>query len=219
MRSYQAFWEELIALLEAGDIDEAEYLRRLRRRTANLRSSVWRQAGMIPISSSSVSGRAARDPIGSSLARRAAPGMDGYYATRLRDGTLGYLQRDVADCLRAALASLLQIPMPNVPEMPTNKLLSGEMDAEEFERVAARRLDRWTAERGLTARFHASPRTSGRWIGVLLSEEWSVLNDHCLLMSGRDCLFDPGTPVPRPLDEPTDQDLADIDYAITVERR
>jgi hypothetical protein len=48
-----------------------------------------------------------------------------------------------------------------------------------------------------------------------------IYSDHCLLMSGRDCLFDPRDPAPTPGKDPpaTDLDPSGIDYGIIIDRR
>jgi hypothetical protein len=146
----------------------------------------------------------------------------GYFGHRLRDGTFGYLQRRLDDCLQAAVASLLEVPMHEVPDLNLHKqILSGGCDQKDVLRAANERMDRWIAQSGLTVNCHAAPPISGRWIGVVLGSDSDVANgDHCLLMSGRDCLFDPAEYVPPSGDRPASLlGIEDVDYAITIERR
>jgi hypothetical protein len=141
----------------------------------------------------------------------------GYYSTRLRDGTLGYLQRRGDDCLQAAIASLLQVPMPRVPDLRIAHLRIAGHDEDELARAVNRQLGRWIEENGLNVYLHTSPAVSERrWIGVIPGDVPGA--DHCLLMAGRDCLFDPDVFWPPGSDEPaTKLDVGDIEYAITIE--
>lgn len=143
----------------------------------------------------------------------------GYFQTRLRDGTLGYSQRRTDDCLQAAIASLLQIPMCQVPDLRIDRQLASGLEPDEMERNIAQTMRRWTTERGLTVLLHPTmPTSARRWIGVTRVED-DLYSDHCLLMSGRDCLFDPYQPIPDNDDPWGSHEFGDLDYGITIEKR
>jgi hypothetical protein len=197
------------------------------RALADVRRTLYRHAGMFPVPIRAVTSwrylpadvaptRANLVPVG----RAAVKGLNaGYFATHLWDGTLGYFQRRQDDCLQAAIASLVQAPMHEVPDLQINKLIASGIDPGELEAKIGECMDRWLERCGLTVVFHTSKPTSARrWIGVVGSER--LTHDHCLLMSGRECLFDPDQILARrPDEDPTELDPADIDYAITIERR
>jgi hypothetical protein len=180
-----------------------EFCRRFPAEVAKVRRQVYRQAGLlaVPVNGSAVKGLKA-----------------GYFMSRLRDGTLGYLQRRTDDCLQASLASLMQVPAPLVPDLHMERQLASGVDPEEMERGIAATMGCWLDKRGVTIAYHASPPTSARrWIGVVLEND--AYSDHCLLMSGRDCLFDPANLLPVKGGPVTAYDVSDIDYGITIERR
>ena len=140
----------------------------------------------------------------------------GYFQTRLRDGTFGYLQRRTDDCLQAAIATCLQIPPHQVPDLHMEQQLANGTEPEEMEQRIVKTMGRWMEKHSVTIRYHATPPTSERrWIGVVTEpDEYS---DRCLLMSRRDCLFDPANLLPSLT--VSQYDTADIDYGITIERR
>lgn len=140
-----------------------------------------------------------------------------FYMTELRDGTVGFLQRRIDDCLQAAIASCAQISPYLVPDLNMEQQMAAGKDPEEVVSAAYAKLGRWLEENGVAVRFHASPPWSARrWIGVIRDPR--PMSDHCLLMSGRDCLFDGAEALPKDHDEPaSNHDPADIDYGITIE--
>jgi hypothetical protein len=142
-----------------------------------------------------------------------------FYMTELRDGTVGFLQRRIDDCLAAAVASCAQISPYLVPDLNMEQQTAAGKDPEQVVRAANAKLGRWMDENGVGLRFHASPPWSARrWIGVIRDPR--PLSDHCLLMAGRDCLFDGAQALPKAHDQPaSNHDPADIDYGITIESR
>jgi hypothetical protein len=60
----------------------------------------------------------------------------GYFRSPLPDGTYGYLQRRGDDCLRAALATAIQTPITEVPDLRADELAAAGMDPEEIQRIA-----------------------------------------------------------------------------------
>jgi hypothetical protein len=192
---------DLMLFLESGPGDDMDRYRlfeaRIGPEMAKMRRAVYRDKGMLPV------------PIKGDIRRGL---KKGYFSTRLRDGTLGYFQRRFDDCLQAAIASLLQTPMPTVPDLRIGQKLANGMDHEELEREIAGQMGRWVDRCGVTVYLHTSPPTfERRWIGVIPSEIPG--GEHCLLMTGSDYLFDPSSPFP-----PTNKrDPTEIEFAITIE--
>ena len=142
----------------------------------------------------------------------------GYFRTQLRDGTWGYFQRRTDDCEQAALATCAQVPIHQVPDSGIDKHLLAGMEPEELDPRIAKQLEVWQSRNGLRIVEHATPPWSAkRWIGVVSAE--GEYGDHCLIMSGRDVLFDPMSLLPTKRGEPPSEWTADdIYYGVTIER-
>jgi len=145
---------------------------------------------------------------------------DGYFMTRLRDGSTGYLQRRVDDCLQAAIATLLQVPPYLVPDLHLDDQVAAGLDVEEIERATSDKLVRWMDQRAVTIMIHpVPPTTARRWIGIAPTTG-EPFSDHCLIMSKTTCLFDPSVVLPLNKDEPGFlADPSDIAYGLTIEER
>jgi hypothetical protein len=142
----------------------------------------------------------------------------GFFQARMLDGAVGYFQRRHDDCLTAGLASLAQMQPHLVPDLQLNKLAAEGLEPEQIEDHANAQLERWQAKYGLEARVHLYPPTTGRWVAVIGTPMDG--NDHCVVMKDRTPIFDPSLALPRGKDEPpTDWDLNDMLYSITVERQ
>jgi hypothetical protein len=145
----------------------------------------------------------------------------GYFKTPLIDGTVGYFQRRIDDCVQASIASLLQMPPYLVPDLQIQEQIAAGKDPEEIDRTIDEKFAQWKAEYGLRIFSHATPpRWAKRWIGIITTGE--PYSDHTLLMAGSDCLFDPAHFLPPDDDHPTALDnhtVADIDYGMTIEKR
>jgi hypothetical protein len=138
----------------------------------------------------------------------------GYYETDLRDGTLGYSMRRADDCFQACIATCLQVPSPNVPDVRLDAKLAAGKDPEEIGRFAWGTMIQWSARRGLTVVIHPRPPTSERrWIGVV--PDRGTFNGHCLVMCKSEVLHNPMTVTPG---DPGPHDPGDIDFGITFER-
>ncbi|HWF31181.1 MAG TPA: hypothetical protein VG188_01345 [Solirubrobacteraceae bacterium] len=193
--------------LENGAGSEHERLRQfnadVQQTLATLRRRYHREMHLLPV------------PIGGSTDKGSRAG---YYAMRLRDGSLGYVQRRADDCLQAAIASCLQIPMHQVPDLQVNRQLDAGKEAEEINRGVDELMARWLASQGVQLVVHSGHLpTMGRWIGVVrgpVREEFA--NDHCLLMSGRECLLETSKPIGA-LDRTVRLGFEDVDYGITIE--
>jgi hypothetical protein len=93
------------------------------------------------------------------------------------------------------------------------------VEPEEIDRASQSKMDRWMEESGVVIKRHAALSSGAkRWIGVV-RQSYGSTSDHCLLMSGRECIFDSAGFVPPDKDEPAGPyGYADIDYAITIDR-
>jgi hypothetical protein len=127
---------------------------------------------------------------------------DAYFATlraaagrptvALRDGTTGYYVRTNRrdECFAACLATCLQVPISDVPDPRIDERLAAGEDPEEIGRSAWHQILEWLASRGLGIAIHKRPPAGHpRWIGVVPLR--GHFNDHCLVMSGDEILFDP----------------------------
>lgn len=142
----------------------------------------------------------------------------GYYQTRLADGTLGYLQRRMDDCLQAAIACVLQIPPHQVPDLHLDELVQQGTDPELIDRKALSRLGQWEQRHGITITVHPTPpKTERRWIAIVPAGN-QPYEDHCLIMNRATVLFDPSTILPLDDDEVTAHNPAAIEYGITIQQ-
>lgn len=113
--------------------------------------------------------------------------------TSLPDGTLGYFVPSARtdDCFAAAIATVLQVPLADVPDPRIDERLAVGEAPEEIDRFAQDELNRWLSKRGLRLVVHRElPTRRARWIGVVPGA--GSFNDHCLVMSRDEVLFDPG---------------------------
>jgi hypothetical protein len=111
---------------------------------------------------------------------------------RLPDGTVGYYARlpRTDDCWAAAVATCLQVPIEEVPDPHLDQQVRDGEDPEEIARLAWEDMDIWLSRRGLRmVRHRKLPAARRRWIGVAPAP--GIFQDHCVVMSGPDYLFDP----------------------------
>ena len=138
----------------------------------------------------------------------------GYYEMQLRDGTLGYSMRRADDCFQAAIASALQVPMPEVPDWRLDEHLAAGKDPEAIGRSAWLTMIRWADRRGLTIVIHTEPPISERrWIGIVPAT--GTFDDHCLVMSRREILHDPMSFLPN---SSSGHQPGDIEFGITIRK-
>jgi hypothetical protein len=145
----------------------------------------------------------------------------GWFETVLRDGTLGYFQRRTDDCVQASIATLIQLSPERVPDAHLDRQLIDGLTPEEVKRAFRQQLSEWSDSRGLNIVIHTDPPTAAqRWIGMLAGPD--QFNDHCLVMTGTECLWDTTHIVPPSSADPvanrTDFTVQDIYYGITVEK-
>jgi hypothetical protein len=153
---------------------------------------------------------------------RAVGSKLGYFETTLRDGTIGYFQRRTDDCVQAALATLLQMPIDRVPDLRLDRRtwIDG-MHPDELQRAIEPAFAEWTARYGLTIVAHATPpRWAKRWIGLMSAP--GVFERHCVVMTRADYLWDVSHLLVPHKDETVainGYTLHDVSIGVTVERR
>lgn len=111
---------------------------------------------------------------------------------RLRDGTWGYPTRAprTDDCMAAAIATVLQAPISEVPDPQIDFRLEAGETVEEIERSAWAELAQWLGDRGLRLVIHENvPVPIDRWIGIVPRP--GPFQGHTLAMSHGKVLFDP----------------------------
>jgi len=127
----------------------------------------------------------------------------------LPDGRVGYFQRSQFDCMRAAVATLLQIDYEQVPD-PDH--LGPGTYADELDRWA--RWGEWAASQGHRIRFHNKPPEGADYIA--LSPAGEDRYRHVLtVLAGH--VFDPGSGWMLPVGfelTPT----RNVEFVITFER-
>jgi hypothetical protein len=137
-----------------------------------------------------------------------------------------------------AVATLLQMTPDQVPDfqLDKQKFVDGR-PLEETERSAMQQFGQWMDDRGLTMIKHTTPPTPAtRWIGVITANpvlydvdaNESKFDDHCLVMTGSECLWDPSHILPPVKREPItalpgsggpgSSGVDDITYGITMWR-
>jgi hypothetical protein len=114
---------------------------------------------------------------------------------RLPTGERGYYQTRNDDCMRAAVATCLQVPIEDVPDPRLDERLAAGDDPDELDRLARAELEGWLAGRGLRlVRHWRLPVDRERWIGV--SPGPGEFGDHVLVMTRAEILFDPASYIP-----------------------
>jgi hypothetical protein len=109
---------------------------------------------------------------------------------QLPDGAIGYAMRRYDDCWQAAVATVIQVDVDEVPDAHADARLAAGETPEQAEQSAGREFDEWLAARSLLARVHKSvPVNADRWLGIVPRPGWA--QGHCLVMAHDDLLFDP----------------------------
>ena len=110
----------------------------------------------------------------------------------LADGTVGYCVRAPRrdDCFAAALATCLQVPIDELPDPRIDERLDAGETPDEINRAASVALAVWlqTADLRMVIHHKLPPRRR-RWIGVIPMA--GDFQDHCVVLNGREILFDP----------------------------
>lgn len=110
----------------------------------------------------------------------------------LRDGTTGwptrYPRRD--DCLAACVSTCLQVPIADVFDPCIDARLEAGETVEEVNRSLWAGLAAWLEARGLRLVVHETvPVPVERWIGIV--PRLGPFQDHCVVMTQNEVLFDP----------------------------
>lgn len=157
------------------------------------------------------------------LARLSEDGEVGYYADPVRWD----------DCLRAAIATALQIPPEQIPDPRLHARLNAGDDPDEISDESWLRIAEWAERRGLQMMLHEEdevPADRERWIGVCVytprwDELWQMdepnpFGDHCLVMSYDRVIFEPAARaiVPRGMELQT-WDASEVTYGISFDPR
>lgn len=143
------------------------------------------------------------------------PGMPGAVAKvptftcELPDGRTGYYQRRLDDCLRASLATALQVPYEDVPDWPAKPGTTAD-ELADWEAVWD-----WAASLGYRLRFHNRP-PEGCDTYLALDTPQDRFRHVVAVMAGH--FFDPGSGIELPgwlKREP----MRPINYVITLTRK
>lgn len=111
-------------------------------------------------------------------------------STTLEDGTIGYYMRRGDDCWPAALATVLQTPLGELPDLNLDQRVELGQNPADISISAWVEIEDWLATRNLRMQLHRRlPITRHRWIGIVpVSGDFQ---SHCLVMTRAQKLFDP----------------------------
>lgn len=149
---------------------------------------------------------------------------------RLPDGTTGFYARGRLEmCFAAAIMTDLQIPeefhwrtpYPTPRTVPDPLRLIDKSNLREFDDVMWDAWDRWCEAWNIRMVIHkrVPPLPSARrWVGVGSSPS-DPLEKHCLVMLGRDVLFNPGAPAWMWRRLGVQPSLADVQWGVSFDRR
>lgn len=115
----------------------------------------------------------------------------------LADGTTGYPVRvpRADDCWAAAVATTLQVDIEEVPDSRIDERLGEEESPEQITTSYLREFTEWLRKRKRRMVIYADHLPDlPRWIGVCPCR--GIFRDHCLVMAGRQVLFDPVADAP-----------------------
>jgi hypothetical protein len=113
---------------------------------------------------------------------------------RLDDGTIGYCMRPGRDddCFRAAIATVLQVPIEDVPDPQFDRRLEDGWDVDSITEATWAALIDWLSCRHLRVILHTEPpMRRKRWIGVVPDRGGRPFRNHSLVMTRGEILFDP----------------------------
>lgn len=110
--------------------------------------------------------------------------------SELSDGSTGWHMKRTDDCQQAALATLLQVSLSEVPDARIDARLAAGESVEDVDRTAWQEMLQWLDGRGLKLIRHGRPPTHlPRWLGIVPNPE--AFKGHTLVMAGSRVLFDP----------------------------
>jgi hypothetical protein len=97
------------------------------------------------------------------------------------------------DCFAAAVATTLQVPPEHLPDAHIDERLRARETVEQITASFWTEWNRWLSDRQLRMTVHPTPPVNRRrWIGIV--PFLGAFNDHCLVMSRDELLFDPVPP-------------------------
>jgi len=137
------------------------------------------------------------------------------------DDEIGYGMRRPDECFTAAVATVTQIPIEEIPDSHIDRRRAAGYDDEQIARDFENDFAEWLLARGLQMVFHKDvPVARERWIGVCSTGKERLGEDHCLVMSHGEILFDPARSlVPQPGTWLRIWTLSEVEYGITFNRK
>lgn len=140
-----------------------------------------------------------------------------WYSVPLADGTTGYLQRRTDDCWTACVATVLQMPPQQVPDLQLILRKVAGHSEQQIMNDTGQLIERWLRSCHLRLWIHDVDDSRDRWIGVVNSATGSPMGTHSLVMHHGEVLFDPGVWLPDRPNSRTNRSLASIDYGLSIE--
>jgi hypothetical protein len=166
-------------------------------------------------------------------------------AVQLEDGAFGYCMARTDDCLRPCIATVLQVPVEQVPDPQLDRRLKAGDDPERINRESWEMVAQWLDGcGGLEFAFHENvPIERERWIGICLAQQLSAeaekalravyrrlgikyeprnspFVDHSLVMSHGRILHDPVVGLPKPRGYTSRPwRPSEVAYGISIERK
>ena len=111
-------------------------------------------------------GRARLEAVKAALLQ--GPEHDAAPTTVLGDGTAGYYMRRGDDCWPAAIATVTQVPLDEVPDLRLDEQVELGQDPAEVELWAWQTVEDWCSDQALRMVLHTQlPARRRRWIGVV----------------------------------------------------
>jgi hypothetical protein len=118
---------------------------------------------------------------------------------QLKNGRIAYYQRREDDCQRAAVATLAQAHISEVPDPEIDRRLAAGEDPARIARDANAALQAWAAQYGLRIVQHADPPVDREaWIGIVPALDGGRFGSHTVVMSHDRLVFDPAANWPVP---------------------
>jgi hypothetical protein len=153
---------------------------------------------------------------------------------QLGDGGIGYCSARADDCLRPAVATVLQTPIEQVPDPRLDERLAA---GDHFDVISAESwstlLD-WLADRGLRLVVHEPAHAVAleRWIGAIVDPIWAALqelgverdddslffDDHAVVCRYAEVVHDPAVGLQPPAGQQLRRySLSDITYGLSFQ--
>lgn len=135
-------------------------------------------------------------------------------------GLIGYHQSSRWDCMRAAVATVLQVPLEAVPDLLRDDVAESRTNCVDYDAFCERafaELSDWAAERNLEMVFSVEvPLDRELWIGIVPLP--GHFTNHSLVMHRRSIAFDPAEQWPAPSGYiPKRYSPSDVAYGVTFD--